>query len=134
MFNEATHRLVHFDMLYQRQLGRIFDCVIHWSIDNPPQGGYTCMVTMEECCHFSPERPIGDRLQSAPDFVVRHLPVVTLGWGAPSLTYKTAGAHHALAVETGSWDVFCKARNEIRSFTSVGGLEQDLPDAPCLFD
>ena len=134
LLDDASHRVVYMDLLFQRELHQDFDFTRHWSIDSSPQGGYDFMVTMEDRCAFKNTTDVATKINTKACYTTRHLPVVTLGWGASSLAYKTAGAHHALALESGSWSRFDKARHEVRSFTSDGGTERNIVNAPILYD
>ena len=51
---------------------------------------------------------VEDRLQIDlnSNLVERALPTTTLGLGASGEVWKSANTHHAIGIETGSWDTF----------------------------
>ena len=130
--DDAGHRLVKLDMLWERELMDKFDFSRHWSPDSSPQGGYNWFVIMEDRRRWPKNLTMEERLQVDAPICCHHMPVTTVGWGSGNLVYKSHSSHHQLALVTGSWQKFCTGRSEVRTLTVDGGLEEDLPSTPCL--
>eukprot|EP00972_Heterocapsa_arctica_P049331 7261130-Heterocapsa_arctica.AAC.1 len=48
----------------------------------------------------------------------RHLSVTTLGLGCGDLLGKRLNSHHMAALESGTWDKFCKLRGQVYTWSS----------------
>jgi hypothetical protein len=131
----VEHRLNLVDLLWQRELHSRYHFARHWMPDASPQGGYHYVCVVEARWQFARHASVAELATIDIDkhFVMRHLPLVTLGHGRQDVLYKSLCLHHMLALETGSYKTFCKARAEVRTYTSDQGVEQNIVDSPLLY-
>jgi hypothetical protein len=114
-------RLNMIDLLWQREL-HITRCFARYLMaDSSPQGGYNIYIVLEDRVAFLKGTSPSDRIRTFGDeYVARHLPLTTLGYGGANVLYKSLNTQHALALECGSQAVFDKARREVHGNTIQG--------------
>ena len=66
------------------------------------------------------------------NFCRRHLAVTTLGIGGATALGKACNTQHAAALESGTWEGFCKLRKSVRVWSSDQGVDAQVVDSPCL--
>ena len=105
------------DLLYQRQLHSSLHFARYCSPDSSRQGQHNFYVVLEDRISWPLDATPEVRLQIDvnKNLEERALPTTTLGLGASGEVWKSANTHHAIGIETGSWDNFV-----IRCKSSIG--------------
>jgi hypothetical protein len=90
------------------------------------------MVLIEDRIRWPKGWTAQQRLGAAtePRLESRHLALTTMGSGCSRLLYKSLGAHHCVALETGNMQLFDVHRHQVLTFLADQGVDFDIPISP----
>jgi hypothetical protein len=136
VLQKTEHRLCMLEFLWRRVRHDDTEFSSHLMPDSSPQGGYNYFL----CIEFFWEWPRGLTVEEIVKHDLdsncgqRYRALITMGHGCSDTLYKSAGMHHQLAIDTGTWKRFEHARMQSRTYTSDQGVEQDAARTSCLYE